>query len=100
MAANPVRPRGSSRDSDELVAAVIRVLRESQSLSGAEPIESRTRLLKAGLGLDSVAVLEFVIALEAEFDCRIDDEEISPRWFASVGAAVELIRSKRSERGA
>jgi acyl carrier protein len=56
--------------------------------------------LKAGLGLDSVAVLEFVIALEAEFDCQIDDDEMALRWFATVSAVMELMEKKLSAGGA
>lgn len=100
MTANPVRPAGASEGRGEIVAAVIRALRKSQGLPETQPIEPGTRLLKAGLGLDSVAVLELVIALEAEFGCSVDDDEISPRWFASVGAVVELIQRKQSEAGA
>jgi acyl carrier protein len=88
------------RDQTDLRTAVIRVLRESQSLPQEEPIGSDTRLLKAGLGLDSVAVLEFVIALEAEFDCQIDDDEMAPRWFATVSAVMELMEKKLSAGGA
>ncbi len=100
MTARPARPECTRQDRNDLPGRVIRVLRESQSLPEAQPIDSTTRLLKAGLGLDSVAVLEFVMALEADFDCRIEDEEIAPRCFATVGAVVEFIGSKLPERGA
>ena len=87
-------------DQTELLTTVIRVLRDSQSLPEEQPIGSDTRLLKAGLGLDSVAVLEFVIALEAEFDCQIDDDEMALRWFATVSAVMALMKEKLSAEGA
>jgi acyl carrier protein len=87
---------GAVRDRDELAAALIRVLRVSQSLPAEQPIGLDTRLLKAGLGLDSVAVLEFVLALEAEFECRIEDDEMEPRWFTTVGSVMELMQKKLS----
>ena len=87
-------------DQTELLTTVIRVLRDSQSLPEEQPIGSDTRLLKAGLGLDSVAVLEFVIALEAEFGCRIEDDEMDPRWFTTVSAVMALMKEKLSAEGA
>ena len=85
---------------DELPSAVIRVLRRTQSLPDDFPIDADTRLLRAGLGLDSVAVLEFVMGLEDEFGCRIDDDEMSPRWFSSVGAVIGFLERKLAASGA
>ena len=82
------------RDRGELAARLIRVLRVSQSLPAEQRIDLDTRLLKGGLGLDSVAVLELVLALEAEFECQIQDDEMDPRWFATVGSVVELMQKK------
>ena len=44
-------------------------------------------------GVDSVALLEFVMALEEAFHCEIDDSEINSLRFASVGAVADFMKS-------
>ncbi|MEE9174616.1 MAG: acyl carrier protein [Thermodesulfobacteriota bacterium] len=41
-------------------------------------------LIEYGVGLDSVATLELVVALEEEFQIRIDESEITPETFESI----------------
>ncbi len=41
-------------------------------------------LIEYGVGLDSVATLELVVALEEEFQIRIDESEITPEIFESI----------------
>lgn len=41
-------------------------------------------LLEYGVGLDSVATLELVVALEEEFQIRIDEGEITPETFETI----------------
>lgn len=76
--------------------AVIRVLRASQRLPEAERVSPETVLLERGLALDSVSVLQFVLALEEEFGCALDPDEISPRNFETVAAVAALIRARTS----
>ncbi|MGI5891396.1 MAG: acyl carrier protein [Bacillota bacterium] len=44
------------------------------------------------LGMDSLVVLEFIIAVEEEFDIAIDDSEISR--LNNVGEVAELVAAK------
>jgi len=74
--------------------AVIRALRASQRLSDAHPIGPETVLLEQGLALDSLSVLRFVLALEQEFACALETDEISPRNFRTVGAVAALLAAK------
>jgi acyl carrier protein len=80
-------------DHAALLERVIGVLRESLGLSENQRIDAKTRLLQAGLTLDSVALLEFVMALEEAFHCEIDDSEINSLRFASVGAVADFMES-------
>lgn len=79
---------------DPLLDRVIRVLRQTQALSEAQPLDAATPLLQAGLALDSVSLLDFVLALEREFDCELDDGDLTRERFATLGAAAELIRAR------
>lgn len=77
-----------------LLEQVIGVLRKSLGLSDDQRVGAETKLLRAGLTLDSVALLEFVMALEETFHCEIEDDEIDPLRFASVGVVTEFMQNK------
>ena len=78
----------------------MRVLQKSQPLPEGLRLGSGTVLMEDGLNFDSVALLEFVIALEGEFGLEIDDDEINADAFRTVGAAAALVASKLEQRGA
>lgn len=52
-------------------------------------------LFGVGLGLDSVDALEIVVAIESEFDIRIEDDDMQE--IRSVNSIVDLIVSRRTE---
>jgi acyl carrier protein len=54
-------------------------------------------LLDKGLGLDSVAILRLVAALEDEFDVEIEDKVIRPELFRSVGTLSQYMAARTSE---
>ena len=51
-----------------------------------------------GLGLDSVDALEIVVAVESEFDIRIEDGDMPE--IRSVNSIVDLIMARRAEEEA
>ena len=59
-------------------------------------------LLDKGLGLDSVAILRLVAALEDEFNVEIEDKVIRPELFRSVGTLSQYMaaRTDHSATGA
>jgi acyl carrier protein len=95
--ARPPVPESGADDGDAL-ARVVRVLRDCHGIPASQAIDGDTRLVRGGLGLDSVAVLEFVMALEEAFGLAIADEEMAAENFASVGAVAALVRRKRLGR--
>ncbi len=58
-----------------------------------------TRLHGAGLGVDSLDALRLVAELEETFDVTIDDADLTPANFESVGSIVALIRRLTGDRG-
>jgi acyl carrier protein len=70
---------------------------ESAKLPGETELDTETKLIKGGLALDSVALLEFSLALEKEFDCEVSEKELVKENFETIGAVTELFRSKLSE---
>ncbi len=64
-----------------------------QDLS-SEDIKDDTLLIGLGVGVDSVATLEFVVALEEEFQISIDENEINPELLATVSSISDYISSR------
>jgi acyl carrier protein len=46
------------------------------------------------IGMTSVAMIEFVYAVEDRFSIHIADEEVAPENFASIGSVVALVARK------
>lgn len=49
-----------------------------------EDIKDDTPLIELGVGVDSVATLELIVALEEEFQISIDESEINPELLTSL----------------
>ena len=48
-------------------------------------------LIELGVGIDSVARLELLVALEEEFLIKLDESEITPEFFETVESISEHI---------
>lgn len=74
---------------------VIQIVRKAADPALDEPIVASTGLVGSGLSLDSVAVLELLVALEKEFGIEIDGDELSnSSILATVGSLANLVASK------
>ncbi len=51
-------------------------------------------LVEFGVGLDSIATMELLVALEEEFKIPIDDQEITPQVLESIESISEYIAGK------
>lgn len=61
-----------------------------------DEIKENTQLFGAGgLGLDSIDVLELIVAIKKEFGVEIMDREIAEKVFTSVGAIVKYIEENK-----
>ena len=78
----------------QVVAVIARVAGPERTPPGAG---ADTPLAGGGFWLDSVALLEVVVACEAEFDVSFDpDTDLTPEALASVGSLAQLISARRS----
>lgn len=57
-------------------------------------IDAETGLLGEGVGLDSVEVLQLVSAIEERFGLTLEDEELLPEHFRTVGTLVGFIAAR------
>lgn len=54
-------------------------------------IDSDTELFGNGVGLDSIEVLQIVSSIEEKFDITIEDEDLLPERFMTVGSLVTFV---------
>ncbi len=77
---------------EQVQAIVARVAGRTGSISGAD-----TPLTNGGYWLDSVHLLETIIACEEAFAIELDaDVDLTPATLTSVRTLFDLIRSKRA----
>jgi acyl carrier protein len=73
----------------QVCSLVVRTLKPPRA---SLPVTVETKLYGRGLGVDSLDALRLVAALEEKFDVIIDDTDLTPATFESVGSIVSLIR--------
>ena len=66
----------------------------------AEEIGSEDQLFGGGVGLNSMATIEIIVAIEKAFEIEIPDEDLRVELFDNVKAMADYVRSvTESERG-
>ena len=77
---------------------VVEVIRNSVNLHHLE--DSRfgadTSLRDGGLELDSVDILEIIVAVEHRFGVKIDDAEVGKKYFRTIGTIAEFVQLKNA----
>ncbi|MFN0030182.1 MAG: acyl carrier protein [Acidimicrobiales bacterium] len=56
--------------------------------------DSETRLLDSLPELDSMAIVELIVALEDHFDIEFDESEVTAEVFTSIGSLSQFIECK------
>jgi acyl carrier protein len=60
----------------------------------ADSLGAATPLLGSMPELDSMAVIELVVALERRFDITVDDEDITAETFETLGSLAAFVEAK------
>jgi acyl carrier protein len=76
------------------VEAVRAILRDRLALTDDRPLGADTGLLGTGIGLDSFEVLQLVAALEERFGLTIEDDDLRPEHFRTVGTLVRFLEDR------
>ncbi|MCL4838901.1 MAG: acyl carrier protein [Thermoanaerobaculia bacterium] len=94
-------PRVAEAAGGELADRIRELLVDALRLDGLDlgSLDLSTPLLGDGLGLDSIDVLELVVALEREFGIVVPTEEVASDTFESVGSVVSLVERLRPAAG-
>jgi acyl carrier protein len=78
-------------DVDDVKAVVVETLGLEDR---AETLDSTTQLLGSVPELDSMAVMELILALEERFGIRIDGENVTADAFETLGSLAALVDAK------
>ena len=57
----------------------------------AEELRPETPLIGRGVGLDSVSLLELIVAIEGDFGMRFDEKDLTPELFSNVSSIAEYV---------
>lgn len=84
------------KQSNEVLDGVLKILTDDilagKSYNGE--LDADTPLLSSGVNLDSVAVLQLVVAIENQFGVKFKDTDMSIELFSSVGSLSKVIEHK------
>lgn len=70
------------------------IIRELELPIEPEEINSESLLFEGLIGLDSVATLELIVAIEEEFNITMTDEDITLELLYSVRSLSDYIKTK------
>jgi len=77
---------------------VINIIRDVLVLGDrADEFDGSTGLIGVLPEFDSVAVVSLITAIEDEYGCVFEDDEISAEVFETIGSLVDLVKSKLDE---
>ena len=85
-------------DREKLSLDIKNLIIESVNLQHvqADSIENSASLYQEGLGLDSVDILEIIVAVENEYKVKVPNAESGKMAFQSVSTIVDFILSEQS----
>ena len=81
-----------------LLREVAELIVTSVNLHHIDPatLTTETSLREHGLELDSVDILETIVAVEQKYGLKVADADMGRKYFRTVGGIVELVRSHRT----
>ena len=63
-----------------------------------EPLARDDPLIERGV-LDSLGIMNLVTFVESEYGVTVEDEELVPEHFNTIGDVADLVRTKRTPTG-
>jgi acyl carrier protein len=85
--------------SNDITARVLGLVSEQILGDSKQRATADTPLLSHGLDLDSVAVLQLIMAVEEEFGVRFEDRDLSIDLFKTAGTLADAVARKLSTAG-
>jgi acyl carrier protein len=63
-----------------------------------EEIDENASLFEGGLGLDSIAIVEFISLVEQHFDFHFSDTDLNLDSFSNLNVLADFISAKQSSQ--
>ena len=80
---------------DRVEPRLRRLIDDALKSSGREPLEQDIGPQELLLGLlDSLTLATLIVLIEEEWDFAIEDEEVAPELFESIGALTRFVESR------
>jgi acyl carrier protein len=80
---------------DVVLPRIIELAREvaggDRARGGASVLGAETRLAEGGLWLDSLGLVELIVACEHAFDIAFEEGDVTSRHLATVGSLAALV---------
>lgn len=78
---------------NEIVNQVIDTIVDAVNLRHVDKatVTGDTPLTQGGLGLDSIDILEIVVAVEHKFGKKVADAEIGKKYFQTIGTIADFV---------
>lgn len=70
------------------------ILNDLESNINEEDIRDDVSLYDDGLGLDSIAIINFIVLIEKRFEISFDETEINAHLFSSINSVVDFLSVK------
>ncbi|HEY9163115.1 MAG TPA: acyl carrier protein [Magnetovibrio sp.] len=77
----------------EIAALLVKQIPQST----IESVLGETHLIQSGI-MDSIAILEFIAALEGHFAIMLNDQDLTPEHFNSVSLIAALVERYRNSK--
>lgn len=74
------------------------ILNDLDSNINEEDIRDDISLYDDGLGLDSIAIINFIVLIEKKFEISFEETEINAHLFSSINSVVEFLREKLNSK--
>ncbi len=74
------------------------ILNDLDSNINASDIRDDISLYDDGLGLDSIAIINFIVLVEKKFEISFEESEISASLFSSINSVAEYLHEKLTAR--
>jgi acyl carrier protein len=74
------------------------ILHDLDSNINEEEIRDDVSLYDDGLGLDSIAIINFIVLIEKKFEISFDETEINASLFGSINSVVEFLHAKLNSK--
>ena len=88
------RDSGPDTVSGEVMKRIRTIFDDLSHLNGSRPGLSNEEMLEAAAGLDSIAVLEFLMAVEKEFGIELEPAVIEFEFLRDVAALAAYIKDR------